>query len=74
MVTYQGAHRYATYTCNLKFNIYIISLQNYAGSKQQLHRIMKILIFALLDKARHDIEITKSSNLVAVDQPSRLWL
>jgi hypothetical protein len=54
----------------------MISLHNYAGSKQSLYAIMKLLIFALLAKARHVIESVKDSHLVAVrhtiDQFSRV--
>jgi len=32
---YQGAHRPAIWTRRLKFHTYMISLQNYAGSRQQ---------------------------------------
>jgi len=59
LVTFQGTLRLAIYTDHLKFNIYMISLHKYAGSKQS-YAIMKFLIFVLLAKARHVIEGIKT--------------
>jgi hypothetical protein len=44
----------------------MISLHNYAGSKQSLYAIMSVLLFTVLAKARHIIENINDSNLVVV--------
>jgi hypothetical protein len=49
-----------------KFRICTILLQNYAGSRQQSHQIMKMQMFTTLAKARLNIVGIKGSNLVAV--------
>jgi hypothetical protein len=42
-VTHQGAHGSAICTWRLKFHTHTISLQSYAGSKQQSYLVMKML-------------------------------
>jgi hypothetical protein len=41
---------------------------NVAGNKQKLYKIMKMKMFATLDKAKSDIGSTKGLNLAAVKQ------
>jgi hypothetical protein len=44
----------------------MISLQNYADSKQKSYEIMTMRTFATLDKAKPSIENTAGINLTAV--------
>jgi hypothetical protein len=57
----------------------MITLHSYAGSKQPLYAIIKMLIFVILTNARHVTESIKVSKLVVAvrhmrDQLSRQWL
>jgi len=46
LVIYRGAHQLTICTWRLKFHIYMILLQTFAGNKQQSYSIMKMSIFA----------------------------
>jgi hypothetical protein len=45
---------------------YMIILQNYAGNKQKSYKIIKMQIFAILDKAKPDAGNIRGLNLGAV--------
>jgi len=47
-----------------RHHAHMVTLHNYAGSKRELHAIMKMLLFAPLAKARHVIENINESKLV----------
>jgi hypothetical protein len=56
----------------------MISLQKYAGSRQQSYSVTKMSMFATLATAKLDTESTEGSNFVVVrhtiDQLPILWL
>jgi hypothetical protein len=61
----QGAHRFAICTWLSNFRTYMI-IQNYVGNKQKPYKIMKIQMFATLDKTNPGTGNIKCLNLVAV--------
>ena len=48
-----------------KYHMFTTSLQNYAGDKPKLYKIMITKIFVILGKAKLNTENTKDSNLAA---------
>jgi hypothetical protein len=63
---FQGAHRSAICTQLSTFTMHmIIQLQNCAGNKQKLYKII-MNMFALQDKAKPNIEIIRGLNLAVV--------
>jgi hypothetical protein len=53
---------------HIAFTIFYINdyIKNYAGNKQKSNKIMKVKMFATLDKANPDAGNTRGLNLVAV--------
>jgi hypothetical protein len=48
------------------YRMFMIIKQNYPGNKQKSFKIMKMQMFAILDKAKPDTRNTRGSNLAAV--------
>jgi hypothetical protein len=51
---FQGAHLFANCTWLSNFRIYTIIWQSYPGNKWKSYKIMKMKMFAILDKANCD--------------------
>jgi hypothetical protein len=49
-----------------KFHTFMVSSQNYAGSRQKSYKIIIIQMFMLCDMAKHNTENIKGFNLAAV--------
>jgi hypothetical protein len=56
---------YATILTIELFSVWSVP-QNYAGNKQKSYKIIIMRMFAILDKAKHDIESIRGLNLAAV--------
>jgi hypothetical protein len=63
---FQGAHRFAFCTWLPNFCTYMIIQQNYAGNKHKSYKIMKMQMFATLDKANPDTGNIRGLNLASV--------
>jgi hypothetical protein len=78
LAAFQGAHPSENCIRLSIFRTSMIILQNYAGNKQKLYKIMKMQMSAILGKAKPDTENIRGLNLAAVKrttvQVSRLLL